>query len=77
MIIVDGIQYQIDFNHGIINVDTLAVFDMDDNLVGSAEIDHNSESITIQRDDGDEDSYNYHEYTTPENLAEWIISTNQ
>ena len=74
-ITVDGIKYDVDFNHGIINVDTLAVFDMDENLVGSAEIDHNAESIDIQREDGEEDSYNYHEYTTPEDLAEWIVST--
>ena len=79
---VDGIDYSVEHEvEG--NMEHIEVKDINDSPISVAIIDHNHETVEVvyMFDDyveGDELTpvpYNYHEYTSVSNIAEWMAST--
>lgn len=77
MICVDGCTYEVEHTTGS-SSEMIVVWDIHATLICDAEIDHNSESIAISYHyplETVESSYSYYEYTTPDDLASWMVST--
>jgi len=80
---VDGIEYEVEISENF-GVDNVVVWDIDENLIADAVVNHNAEHIGVTAADGDNLQYNYfnfemaqtergHEVACTE-LAEWIVS---
>jgi len=76
-ITVDGCDYTyMQSTH--CNVEEIHVIDVNGEMVGSVDIDHNMEAANVEYVDGNNVSVNYFEFaamTTPD-VAGWIVYTN-
>jgi hypothetical protein len=79
MITVDGCDYEVEHTSGITNYESIAVWTKDDELLADAVVHHGQEFVNVtyhHPEHGDWSTHiSYHEYTTPEELARWLVAT--
>jgi hypothetical protein len=74
-IVVDGCDYTVEHTKYSSNQEDVFVRDINNVPVGSAEIYHDVEQVMVTYHDNEPAYYSYFEYTTPVELAEWIVGT--